>query len=193
MANTNSPIGLLPLAQRNGAPYNGSFNVYAVPASDPTPLGIGDLVKLGTEAEVVNGRFLKDITRAETGDIFAGVVVGFGVDPNNLSLTYRTASTQREVYVADDPDLVFAAIEGATGTPLTLSAAGLNINILVGNVNTVTGYSTTVLDNTTEAASATLDLHLIAPENTPNNVIGYNCQWRVTINRHQFANQTLGA
>jgi hypothetical protein len=40
-----------------------------------------------------------------------------GVQPDtSTSLPYRAASTLRVVYVCDDPNMLFAAIDGASGT-----------------------------------------------------------------------------
>lgn len=191
MANNDTPAGATPVAHRNGAAYNGSFRVYSVPASDGTALCIGDFVKLAGTGQTLNGRVLNDVTRAATGDVIVGVIVGVKPDTQD-SLRYRAASTAREVYVADNPDLVFEIQEGSSGTALTANDIGLNINFVVAAGSTVTGLSGTQLDNTTEATTNTLDLHLIAPVAREDNAIGYSCKWLVTINRHQYANQIAG-
>jgi hypothetical protein len=191
MANADTPAGATPVMHRNGAPYNGSFRVYSVPAGDATALFVGDFVKLAGTGQTLGGRVLQDVARAATGDVIVGVVVGVKPDTQD-SLRYRAASTVREVYVADNPDLVFEIQEGATGTPLTANDIGLNINFVVASGNTVTGTSGTQLDNTTEATTATLDLHLMNPVARDDNAIGASCKWLVTINRHQYSNQIAG-
>lgn len=191
MANADTPAGATPVAHRNGAAYNGSFRVYSVPATDATPLFIGDFVKLAGTGQTIGTRVLPDIARAATGDVVVGVVVGIKPDTQD-SPRYRLANTVREVYVADNPDLIFEIQEGATGTPLTANDVSLNINFVVGAGNTVTGTSGTQLDNTTEATSAALDLHLLSPVARDDNAIGASCKWLVTINRHQYSNQVVG-
>jgi hypothetical protein len=191
MANADTPAGATPVAHRNGAPYNGSFNVYSVAAGDGTALFIGDFVKLAGTGQTLNGRVLQDVTRAATGDVIVGVVVGVKPDTQD-SLRYRAASTAREVYIADNPDLVFEIQEGSSGTALTANDIGLNINFVVGTGSTVTALSGTQLDNTTEATTNTLDLHLMKPVAREDNAIGYSCKWLVTINRHQYSNQVAG-
>lgn len=191
MANADTPAGATPVAHRNGAAYNGSFNVYSVAAGDGTALYIGDFVKLAGTGQTLNGRVLQDVTRAATGDVIVGVVVGVKPDTQD-SLRYRAASTAREVYVADNPDLVFEIQEGSSGTALTANDIGLNINFVVGSGSTVTGLSGTQLDNSTEATTNTLDLHLMKPVAREDNAIGYSCKWLVTINRHQYSNQVAG-
>lgn len=191
MANVDSPSGASPVAHRNGAPYVGQFRTYSVAAGDGTALFIGDFVKLAGTGQTLNGRVLQDVVRAATGDVIVGVVVG--VRPVTAdSLVYRAASTQREIYVADDPDLVFEMQEGSSGTALTANDIGLNINFVVAAGSTITGLSGTQLDNTTEAVTNTLDLHLVSPVAREDNAIGYSCKWLVTINRHQYRNQTAG-
>ncbi len=191
MANADTPAGATPAMHRNGAPYNGSFRVYSVPAGDATALFVGDFVKLAGTGQTLNGRVLQDVARAATGDVIVGVVVGVKPDTQD-SLRYRAASTAREIYVADNPDLVFEIQEGSAGTPLTANDIGLNINFVVAAGNTVTGTSGTQLDNTTEATTNTLDLHLMAPVARDDNAIGASCKWLVTINRHQYSNQVAG-
>jgi hypothetical protein len=191
MANTDTPMGLRPVAHRNGAPYNGAFRVYSTAAGDGTALYIGDLVKLAGTAQTIRGRVLPDVTRAATGDVITGVVVG--VRPATQDSTvYRAASTQTEVFIADDPDLIFEAQEGSSGTALTANDAGLNIDFVVGAGSTATGLSGTLLNNATEATTNTLDLHLVQPVPREDNAIGYSCKWLVTINRHQYSNQVAG-
>lgn len=192
MANANTPAGATPVMHRNGAPYNGAFRVYACPASDGTALYKGDFVKLAGTGETIGGRVLQDVIRAATGDVMVGVVVGVEPDTQD-SLRYRAASTLRKIYVADDPSLLFEIQEGSSGTAFTANDIGLNVNFVVGAGSTVTANSGTLLDNTTEATTNTLDLHMVQPVPREDNAIGYSCKWLVTINRHQFANQVAGA
>lgn len=191
MANADTPAGLTPVMHRNGAPYNGAFRVYSVAAGDATALYIGDPVKLAGTGQTLNGRVLSDITRAATGDVITGVVIGIKPATQD-STVYRAASTACEVYVADDPDLVFEAQEGSSGTPLTANDCGLNINFVAGAGSNTTGRSGFQLDNTTEATTNTLDLHLMNPVAREDNAIGLSCKWLVTINRHQYSNQVAG-
>jgi hypothetical protein len=191
MANADTPAGATPVMHRNGAPYNGSFRVYSIPAGDGTALFKGDFVKLAGTGQTLGGRILQDVARAATGDVLVGVVVGVEPDTQD-SLTYRAASTARKIYVADDPDLLFEIQEGSSGTALTANDIGLNIDFVVGAGSTVTGLSGTQLNNATEATTNTLDLHLVQPVPREDNAIGYSCKWLVTINRHQFSNQVAG-
>lgn len=191
MANAHTPAGAIPVMHRNGARYSGQFRVYAHAVGDSVALCIGDFVKLAGTGETLVGRILQDCARAATGDVICGVVVGVKPDTQE-SLKYCAASTVREIYVADDPSLVFEIQEGNSGTALTANDIGLNIDFVVASGSTVTGFSGTMLNNATEATTNTLDLHLVSPVNRDDNAIGYSCKWLVTINRHQFANQVAG-
>jgi hypothetical protein len=116
-----------------------------------------------------------------------------GVDPAvNSSTIYRAASTATLIRVADDPNLEFEIQESAGGTAFTANDAGLNANFVVAAASTTTGYSGVEVDNSTEAATNTLDLLLTGFVNRPGNVIGENAKWLVRINRHQMANQVVG-
>lgn len=191
MPNADTPAGATPVMHRNGMPYNGSFRVYSVAAGDGTALLIGDFVKLAGTGQTIGGRVLQDVVRAATGDVIVGVVVGVKPDSQD-SLRYRAASTLREVFIADNPDLLFEIQEGSTGTALDANAIGLNIDFVVAAGSTVTGLSGTMVNNATEATTNTLDLHLVQPVPRDDNAIGASCKWLVTINRHQFSNQVAG-
>ena len=191
MANLNTKFGLRPARHLNGAPYNGSGNVYAVPASDGTALFLGDLVKLAGTGEIVNGRTYVDVIRAATGDVIVGAVTAVLPDTRD-SLIYRAASTLRLVEVADHHDLLFEIQESAGGTALTANDLGLNANFVVGSGDVNTGRSGIELDNSTEATTNTLDLKIFGMVNREDVAVGENCKWLVRINRHLYANQIAG-
>lgn len=192
MANPVIKRGLLPVGTVSGAPYNGAFRLYSIPASDSTAVFIGDLVTGKTTSSTVNGVAMQDVGQSATGDVFQGVVVGF-VPDTSTSLPYRAASTLRVAMVADDPNLIFEADDISTGTPFTAADVGLNCNVVVGTGSTVTGYSAMELDNTTEATTNTLDVKLIRvvnrADNDPTIASG---KYLVRLNRHRFVNQVAG-
>lgn len=193
MANPNVSLGFVPVRYLSGAPYNGAFNQYSVAAGNGTAIMIGDPVTtagVGT-GQTINGQFFLDVVRAATGDVITGVVVG--VQPvTSASLPYRAASTQRILYVADDPNLLFEIEEVGTGTALAVNDIGLNVNFVVASGSTVTGYSGVTVDNTTEATTNTLDLKLIGLKNAADNDVGVNAKWLVRLNRHRYADQLAG-
>lgn len=191
MANVDSPFGLRPVKHLNGSPYNGAVREYSTATGDSTAIYIGDPVTLSGTSQTINGKIMMDVDQAATGDIITGVVVGVLAITRD-STTYREASTQRILQVADAPDLVFEIQEVSGGTALTAADMGLNADFVVAAGSTATGLSGVELDNSTEAATATLDLQIVGFVNSPKNEVGEHAKWLVRINRHQFRDQVAG-
>lgn len=198
MANTANPNGLVPVDNMGTASYTGRIRQYSVPAGDSNAIYKGDLVKLVGTSQFINGASFSDIAIAASGDVFVGVVVGFLADTRD-SLLYRAASTQRIALVCDDPHALFEVAQGSGGTPLTANDVGLNANVSVVAGSTVTGLSASVIDNTTEATTNTLDLKIVGmvnrADNDPGTAVGTGAassRFLVKLNRHQYANQIAG-
>lgn len=192
MANANIPTGLNPVRYLSGAPYNGAVNIYSVAAGYGTAMFVGDpVVDIGTSTSSPLFGVTKDVQLAATTDVMTGVIVAVIADTRD-SLTYRAASTQRWIYVADDPNLLFEVQEGTGGTPLTAADLGLNISFAAGTGSTVTGRSGLSINNATEAVTNTLALKLVSFVNRPDNAIGDSAKWLVRINRHRYADQLAG-
>lgn len=188
MANVSRINGFSPVKHITGAPYNGQYNKYAVPASDATALGVGDVVKALASSDA-NG--YKNVTRAAAGDAVLGVVVGFDIVPDSLNTPqYRVASTARVVYVADATDLIFL-VQTSNGTPAAANI-GLNFNHANGTLSTQTGLSGATLDlNGGTGGAATATFKLLnwdpAPDND-NASVGNKAL--VKINNHQYNSGT---
>jgi hypothetical protein len=194
MANTNKLNGFRPVRYLNGAPYNGAFRKYVVPASDGTALFVGDLVKADTAGDLATG--LSGVTRATAGAAVIGCVVGFEVSPGTLDTPiYRSASTRRVVYVADDPNILFEAQEDGDTTPIAVASIGLNASLIsTSGGDTVTGASGMQIDSSTAAATATLELKLMEAVSRPDNEVisagqAYT-RWIVKLNNHQLGSHT---
>lgn len=194
MANANTPFGLRPVRYLNGAPWNGQVNRYAVASNYATSLFIGDPVVLaGTAADypsTVNGiptDGMPTIQIGVAGSAWLGAIVGFEVNPGALDTIYGPASTARVALVADDPNLIFEMQEIGTGTALTAAATGLNANGVAASGSTVTGLSGWVIDNTTEATTATLNVKLMRlVQRADMEGYGAYAKWEVMINNHLF-------
>lgn len=190
MANTNAPAGLIPLEYGNGAPWTGQCRTYYVPSSDTNALAMGDPVVLAGSADA-NG--VASVTLATAGAGFLGVVVGWGTaygpangDPDSQNTTIIPATKTKAYYVkvVDDPNVVFEVQELGTGTQLTAAAVGLNANLVAAaNNGYVSGW---MLDNATEATTATLDVKLLGLVQRRNNEFGAYAKWRVMINNHNL-------
>jgi hypothetical protein len=159
---------------------------------------IGDLVKLVGTGQIINGSPYTDVAIAASGDVFVGAVIGV-LPSTRDSLTYRAASTQRLLLVADDPDLLFEAQQRNAGTALNTNDIGLNANALVTAGSTVTGYSASTVDTTGPATTNTLDVKIMGIVDDPVNDIGSSAssgtaasRLLVRLNRHSYANQIAG-
>ena len=100
MANKDTPLGLVPIRHSNGAPYNGAFSEYYVPASVEA-LGVGDPVIISGTSNTaaymgnVPGTLPAIIKATAAGGYISGVIVGFNLLPDDLTKTYNAASTER--------------------------------------------------------------------------------------------------
>ena len=216
MANTNSPFGLRPIRYRGGSPYNGASTPYYVPSTYATALFIGDpVVRTGTAntaaVEVPGGGTfgigtIAEINKTVVGDVdgdtkrITGAIVGFSPLPTNLEVKHNPASTERVVYVADDPGLEFEIqADGA----IPAASIGLNaVLIATQSGSTVTGLSGIELDTTSDvpAADASNQLLILRAVNRADNdttitrakvIVAINCHTE-SANNTTAAEGTLG-
>lgn len=194
MANADAPRGLKPLRYLSGAPYNGACNKYYVPSSDSTAIYVGGLVKPAGSADADG---VMSVTgNVATGNPVLGVVVAV-VPVTADSTIYRAASTERYVFVADDPNLVFEVQEDSVGGALAATAVG-NAADLTGftSGSTTTGLSAIEIDSSTATASGdgTEDVLVVGLSPSPaENTIGTNANWLVRLNNHFFVDGVAGA
>jgi hypothetical protein len=205
MANNDTPFGLRPVRHRNGAAYNGAVNAYYVPASYGTALFVGDpVIKTGTAntagvsapgAGSFTAGTLPEVNKAAAGDnnAITGVIVGFAPDPNGLERTYNPASTERVVYVCDDPDVIFEIqADGA----IAATQVGLNAVLIYTNAgSTTSGLSGAELDTTVDvpAADASNQMTIQRVVNREDNEAGTAfTKVEVKINNHTEAHGAIG-
>lgn len=188
MANSDAPFGLKPVRHKSGAPYSGASTRYYVATGDSNNIFIGDPVALSGTGDAFG---VPGVVRAtagggsSAGDGIVGVVVGFeNLTSDNLSRTYRPASTAGYLLVADDPDLEFEIQEDSDAATLAVTDIGLNANFIIGTGNTTTGVSAVELDSSSAAVTATLDLRILGLVQRIDNEIGTNAVWRVAMNNH---------
>lgn len=190
MSNVDAPRGLIPVAHRNGAPYNGACNKYYIPSTDATNMFIGDPVRLAGDADTP-GNYptiaLSAPSTAATG-ISIGVIVGFepvegvSIANTNLSRIYRPASMAMYANVADDPDLIFEVQEDSVGGSLAATNVGSNVNFTSATAgSTVTGFSGVEIDSSTVNTTAK-QFRILGKVARPNNDLGTNCKWLVAFN-----------
>lgn len=203
MDNIDAPFGLKPIRDAFGAPYNGAGRWMVALDTYGTALFIGDPVTLvagGSNASEIivpgGGVFppgtLPNVEVGAAGGPVVGAIVAFAANPDDLSKNYGPASTERVVFVADDPSLIFEIQEVSGGTALTAAEVGLNASFVAGTGSTATGFSGFELDNSTEATTAGLELKIIALSNKTKNAIGEHAVYEVKINDHSYAHASAG-
>lgn len=181
MANTNNPFGFIPIRHKNGAPYNGSATPYIALSTYSTDLFVGDAVLIvaggsntaqSAGGDAFKAGTLQQVQIAATGGYITGVIVGFGVNRDDLSTIYGPEDTERIVWVADDPDLVFIGQEdSAASENIQAADVGLNTDHIAGTGSKITGRSASVLDSTAAATTNTLQLKILKLYDTPDNEI----------------------
>lgn len=180
MPNSDTIYGLRPVRHLTGCDFKA--NRYFIPATDGTAVFIGDAVKLAGSADTDG---VPTVAQAAAGDTIVGVVVGFEVDPDNLTRKHRAASTARYALVVDDPQVIFEIQEDSVGGALAAEDIGNNADIVVGTGNSATGLSGMELDSSTKVTT-TAQLRILRVVPRENNAIGANAKIEVLINEHQF-------
>lgn len=192
MANTNAPFGLRPVSMLDGSCFHGAIRKFYVPSTDATAIGIGDPVVLAGAADTDGVH--ATVTRMTTpgSDVMVGVMIGIEPLPTDLTLNYRKASTGMYIFCTVGQDVLYEIQEVSGGTALTAAAVGLNANVTMGTVDTVTGNGKTVLNNATEATTNSLDVQIIGLAPKIGNALGDSAIWHVRLNRCQYVNATTG-
>lgn len=196
MANADASFGLRPVMHKGGAPYNGACNAYYVGSSDGTALFIGDPVAAVGRANdsVISGNdpgTLPAVVKstAGAGNAVTGVIVG--VEPTTAeSLAYRAASTERLLWVCDDPSVLYEI--QATGT-VTGEMIGNNAEVIFTDSGSTT-YNRSGVELDTGAVVTTtaglLKIHRVVPK--ANDTLGANSICLVSINNHLHHGNTTG-
>ncbi len=185
MAYADQPFGFRPIRFKSGAPYNGACRPYWIDSSETTGDGlfmIGDPVihdgTANTAALDVPGAghfavgMMPGVTMAGTsaGNRVTGVIVGVGAD-NRDSLVYRADITERVVWVADDPNLVFEVQADGAYTVANIGSNSMIIRAHAGDTSTGRSGAEADATSTTDATHQLLVLGFVNdPLNTPNAV-----------------------
>ena len=180
MANANAPFGFIPAREASSGPYNDGAQPYAAAAGDSTIIRLGDPVTT-TGTATTDG--IPVVTRSTAGDTNAitGIAVGFRPYGATEWLNYRPASTAYEVLVQDDPDAEYLIQEDSAGGAIAATSVGLNAAIVYGTPGT-DGRSAAMIDSSTAAATATLQVRIVGLAQRVNNEIGNYAVWRVKLN-----------
>ncbi len=198
MANSDASFGLRPVMHKGGAPYNGAANFYYVGSSDSTALFIGDPVIITGRAsdEEISGNPPGSVpgvvkAAAGVGEGFSGVIVGVEA-VNAESVAHRAASTQRGLYVADDPDLLYEI--QANGT-VTGAMIGSNAELIFTNAGS-TSYNRSGVEldvgAITQATAGQLLIHRLVPKSEDADIDTANPIVLVSINTHLHHGNSTG-
>lgn len=197
MANNTYSFGLTPIGNVDNGAFGG-YRAYYMPATYASAAHIGDLVVSTTtaNASAINGHDAGSLETvvlyAAEGTAVTGVIVGFeAIDEYKPIGQQGAASTERVVYVCDDPRALFAI--RADSDSITSAIIGKNVDVTVGAGNAFTGLSTTVADTSTAATTATLPLKVvgIVQQKGENEVAG-SAMLKVMLNTSTLANNTAG-
>jgi hypothetical protein len=206
--NTSVARGLIPYAHFDGSKWNSSGNIYYVPSTyTATAIFIGDPVRVLSANNDANG--IPAVQIGVTGSPIIGVMLGI-VDGGPFAATtiavtrdlptYRQNSTSQYILVCDDPTVLYMVQDDASSNTNFAPQiwAGKNANFVSGTGNTTTGYSGYQLAASSVATTNTLDLKIIRPLNSADNLIGtttntnMNAKWLVKLNNYEYANQIAG-
>lgn len=199
MANANTPKGLIPYRRYDGSVWNGSANLYYVPATYAVNLFIG-LPLIPTGASDANGIPVVAIATAGATNYTVGPMVSIATGGTpQVPITrdmpvYHPASTGQYVLVADDPNLLFWVQEDSVGGSIDPATSGMkNADLIAGAGSTVTGFSGWMLDSSTIGTGNTKQLRIMSALQEVDNVVGTSdsyAKWLVKINLHSVLNPT---
>lgn len=168
MANSSKIWGFRPVRYLSGAPFNGQVSLYGFSASQANVAFIGDIVQMDTtnrslaltDAYYPGLPCVQPVVAALTTNAIRGVIAGFVPEPEysqsataSLGTRHRLASTQRYVWVVEDPMVVFEAEEtGNSYTSAANNAINKTADISYTAGSTITGISAVVLTTYQTAA-----------------------------------------
>lgn len=197
MANQNAPFGLLPINE-HGQPGASQVHLYNVPSTLATAVFIGDPVIPNGSADAYGVPSLALATAGSTNYLVGAVVAvvnGPAVGANATvpitrdSTTYRAASVNGYVLVADDPNQLFAIQEDSVGGAIAVTDIWANFSLVSGTGNTTSGLSGWMLDSSVHNTT-TLQMRLLGLLRAPDNAVGTYARWVCRINQHSLWNTT---
>ncbi len=170
MANKDAAHGFKPIGRIGGGSLR--LRKYTL-ASANTAIGKGQVVQM---------------TNAGTVDIGS---TGMTITTLGIAAHYcaanKGATSDPYILVYDQPDLIMEAqTDDGTGVATSQTAIGLNAEIVVGGVNSVTGQATAEIDESSAANTSTLPLKIIGLYPDPSNSFGEFNRLLVTWNHHMY-------
>jgi hypothetical protein len=159
MSATAAPFGLRPVGNLGGN-YNGSFRQYPILSTESTAIVFGDVVKLTDAGATTTIQKDTGTTSATPIGIFMGCrYTDISTGQTQFSQVWSGAAhTNGMVYVADDPNILFAIQADSTVNNDDLAA---NCALVQGTANTTLGISRVSLDISTAATTAALPIRVV--------------------------------
>ena len=178
MANVNAPMGAVAATRRRDSEHLEWFDI---PASDGTAVYRGDFVASNSTGTTGG---IPQCIRHTAGAPILGRVVAFAPDISggNLTRIYRPASTNMKVLVDTDPNQEFYLMEDAVGGAVAVTAIGQNASVIYGTAVAALGCSGMMLDSSTAATTATLEIRILGLKQAADNAQGNYAIWRCKIN-----------
>ena len=186
MANADRPSGFTPIGTLSGGSFTGKMRRVAFAVGDGVACFIGDLVKL-TGTVDATGK-IPVVAQSAAGDSSIGVLVSLEPDFTNegtLKTNHRLASTARVGKIVYGQDILYTIQEDSDGNAIEIAEAGFNCNVIVGSGNALSGISAMELDSTSAENTSGQNVRLHHVYDSPDNVLGTNARWVVSINDSQ--------
>jgi hypothetical protein len=216
----NAAWGFLPIRNLGSSTWNGQTTPYLIQSGYANNIFKGDLVYLGSDG------FLHNLSDQQVGTYptFQSLGVFWGasfqtstatnpIDPASPGRSYWPAGTvtlnsvPAQAFVIDDPNIIFNIQSDAGGVPFNAqgATASISYSYVTGSTtnptgNTITGNSLIVLNSSTIATAANLNVRIRAFVPVDGNVpspanvgvgIPYN-NVEVLIQNHSLAQRAVG-
>lgn len=168
MANVDHPHGFRPLMRNlSGGDY--TVRQYTKDSSESAAIFTQDIVHQQADGNIAAAGATPGTTR------FLGV-----------ALNYGAASQETEHLVIVSPDAVYEAQDNNDTDGYAAADRGLNANVELNAGSTTTLLSGHELDESTYAATNSLDVKTLGLLNVPDNEYGAYARIEVVINKHQM-------
>ncbi len=178
MANKDAAFGLVPIGNLMGAPYNGATIKCVFASTDSTATFVGDPVQMnGTGIAGTDGGTYPGVKVGVRNANFFGVVISFDPDPDNLTLQYRAASTERRCTVVPALPGQLFIVQADEDIEVDDIGQFFDFTVSGGEVlqagSTVTGMSGVELDSSA-VGSSEANAVLLGVYNAPDNDLTTN-------------------
>lgn len=203
MANVFTPQGLMPVRRRDGAAWTASITPYKVASANSHHFFAGDpVVRLSTG--YIDVVAIGSIPTQGTLGVFIGAKYQSTAQSKTVWSNQLNGdmAADAEVYVVDDPNVVFRIWVGTgssstSGGPAVLADIGENFNWQIGTGNSSSGISGAYLDFASLGTTSTLPLTIVGLVTNPPGVNGTDTTTagnlvEVVLNQQAFQVGTTG-